>query len=165
MLDLGRFADDVATAYDRHIVEAGKEAQVVVLVSFLATFVTVRFITHSIRAGRFRHVLRNVSTPGGRHLHHLVPGIFLLLISGYIGIGVAPSDHRSWQAVLFGIGAALTLDEFALWLNLQDVYWAKQGRDSIDAVVVAATIVGLGILGGGFWADFGRAIGRVLGVL
>ena len=165
MPDFGRFAQDVGDAYDRHIVDAGKEAQAVILASFLVTFITVRLITHAIRAGRFRRVLHNLSTPGGTHLHHLVPGIVLLLVTGYIGIGVAPTDHRSWQAAFFGVGAALTLDEFALWLNLKDVYWARQGRDSIDAVIVATTVLALGVLGWSFWVDVGRAVGRVVGVL
>ena len=165
MPDFGRFARDVGDAYDHHIVDAGKEAQAVILASFLVTFITVRLITHAIRAGRFRRVLHNLSTPGGTHLHHLVPGIVLLLVTGYIGIGVAPTDHRSWQAAFFGVGAALTLDEFALWLNLKDVYWARQGRDSIDAVIVATTVLALGVLGWSFWVDVGRAVGRVVGVL
>ena len=165
MPDFDRFAHDVAAAYDRHIVAAGKEAQAVILASFLVTFITVRLITHAIRAGRFRRVLHNLSTPGGTHLHHLVPGIVLLLVTGYIGIGVAPTDHRSWQAAFFGVGAALTLDEFALWLNLKDVYWARQGRDSIDAVIVATTVLALGVLGWSFWAEVGRAIVRLVGLL
>ena len=165
MPDLDRFGADIAAAYDRHVVAAGKEAQAVILASFLLTFMLVRFVTHSIRAGRFHRVLRNIGTPGGTHLHHLVPGILLLLVAGYIGIGVAPSTGRSWHAALFGVGAALTLDEFALWLHLKDVYWAKQGLASIDAVVVAATILALGILGHGFWVDAGRAVARLVGVL
>ncbi len=163
MPDFGQFTNDVVTAYDRHVIDDGKEAQATILVSFLITFSIVRFITHSIRAGRFRHVLRNVATPGGTHLHHLVPGILLMMLTGYVGIAVDPSPTRSWHAALFGVGAALTLDEFALWLNLKDVYWAKQGRDSIDAVIVAAALSGLGILGWGFWQDLGRAIGRLFG--
>ncbi len=159
------FARDVAAAYDRHVVAEGKEAQAVILVAFLATFVTVRLITHAIRAGRLRRLFRNVVTPGGFHLHHLVPGILTLLVSGYVGIGLAPVAGRLWLAALFGVGAALTLDEFALWLNLKDVYWAKQGRDSIDAVVVAATLSALGILGWDFWADLGRAVGDAFGRL
>jgi hypothetical protein len=162
---LERFARDVAAAYDRHVVAEGKEAQAVILVAFLGTFVAVRLITHAIRAGRLRRLFRNVVTPGGFHLHHLVPGILTLLITGSVGIGLAPAAGRLWLAVLFGIGAALTLDEFALWLNLKDVYWAKQGRDSIDAVVVAATLSALGILGRDFWADLGRAFGVAIGWL
>jgi len=163
--NLDRFWGDVATAYGSHIVDAGKEAQLVILVSFLVTFAAVRVITHAIRAGRWRRVFHNLSTTGGTHLHHLVPGIFLLLISGYIGIAVAPTEHRSWWAVLFGIGAGLTLDEFALWLHLEDVYWAKQGRASVDAVVIAATLIALGILGWGFWAGLGGAVLDLIGLL
>lgn len=155
---MDRFWTDLGDAYQSGIVDAGKEAQLVILVSFLLTFATVRIITHAIRAGRWTRLFHNVSTTGGTHLHHLVPGIFLLLISGYFGIAVAPSAHRSLWTVLFGIGAALTLDEFALWLHLADVYWAKQGRASVDAVIIAASFVALGILGWGFWADVGRVL-------
>lgn len=111
--------------------------------SFLITFAVVRAITHAIRAnvGPFH----NVETGGGLHIHHLVFGILLLLGVGYlwllqVGVPSPAGKRRSAlspvTAVLFGIGAALTLDEFALWLTLQDVYWAKQGRDSVDAVVL-----------------------------
>jgi hypothetical protein len=162
---LDRFWQDVADAYQVGIVDAGKEAQLVVLISFLLTFASVRIITHAIRAGRWTHVFHNLRTKSGTHLHHLVPGIFLLLISGYVGIAVSPSVHRSIWAVLFGIGAALTLDEFALWLHLEDVYWAKQGRASIDAVIIAATIAALGILGWGFWADLASAFWSLIRLL
>jgi hypothetical protein len=68
------------------------------------------------------------------------------------------------MAMLFGIGAALTLDEFALWLHLEDVYWAKQGRDSIDAVVIMATVLALGVLGHPFFTGVARALGRLVGL-
>ena len=165
MLDFGRFAHDVGAHYERHIVATGKQSQALILTSFLLTFVAVRLITHAIRAGRYRRLLHNIVTPGGTHFHHLVPGILLLLVTGYLGNGVELGWGRELVAVLFGIGAALTLDEFALWLHLEDVYWARQGRASVDAVVLAATIVALGILGRSFWVDFGHALARLLGLL
>jgi hypothetical protein len=89
----------------------------------------------------------NVSV-GGTHVHHLVWGILLLLISGYCGIAFEPdSPWRELLAILFGIGAGLTLDEFALWLHLRDVYWEREGRRSIDAVIVAGTLGLLVVLG------------------
>jgi hypothetical protein len=71
-------------------------------------------------------------------------GIVLILLSGFLNFVLAPSSPGSEiLAALFGIGAGLTLDEFALWVHLEDVYWSKEGRSSIDAVVVAALLGGL----------------------
>src|SRR4029077_7958772 len=90
----------------------------------------------------------SVSTSGGLHLHHLVWGISLLLVAGFLGYAVNPvSPWNEILAALFGIGAGLTLDEFALWIYLDDVYWAEEGRASLDAVVVAAVLGGLVVLG------------------
>lgn len=160
-VDLGQFAHEISAAYERRVIDAQEQPKVCILVSFLITFLIVRTITHAIRAGRWGRVLRNVQS-GGTHIHHLVPGILLLLASGYLGIGLSPGQPREWVAVLFGIGAALTLDEFALWLHLEDVYWAKEGRQSIDAIVVAVMLVGLVVLGGGFWTDLTHAIRRLV---
>jgi hypothetical protein len=162
--DADRLFHDLGAAYDRHIVNAHKQDQVLILVTFLLTFIVVRIITHAIRAGRWRRVFRNVQTSGGMHLHHLVPGIFLLLASGYLGIGLPPDVSRAPIAVMFGVGAALTLDEFALWLHLKDVYWSREGRQSIDAVVIAASVASMIILGWSFWLDIGRALGRFTGI-
>jgi hypothetical protein len=158
---VNRLGHDLARAYSRHIVDAGKEGEFLVLASFLVTFVIVRLITHAIRADR--GPLRNVSIRG-RHIHHLVPGILLLLVTGYLAVAVDSQVGRRTVAIFFGIGAALTLDEFALWVNLRDVYWAREGRRSIDAVIVAASLGGLVLIGSQFWADTGRAVGRLLGV-
>lgn len=115
------------------------------LVAFLVTFVATRLITKMIRSGR--GPFRDTSV-GGVHVHHQVYGIFLLL-----GAATAEFTYRPappWLqllAVLFGTGAALTLDEFALWLHLEDVYWTPQGRRSVDAVLMA-TVIGLLLLAG-----------------
>lgn len=150
---------DLAHAYRHRILDAGKEGQFLVLCSFLITFVLVRMLTHAIRRGS--PLVRNLRL-GGHHIHHLVPGIILLLISGYLAIAVHSRTGVGAVAVLFGVGAALTLDEFALWLHLRDVYWERQGRRSIDAVIIAAIIGGLVLLGPDFWLDVGRAVGRFL---
>jgi hypothetical protein len=115
------------------------------LASFLVTFLATRAITRAIRTGR--GPFRNAKV-GGVHVHHQVYGIFLLL-----GAGTAEFTYRPptpWSdllAILFGMGAALTLDEFALWLHLEDVYWEREGRGSVDAALVAM-IVGLLLLVG-----------------
>jgi hypothetical protein len=141
--------------YQRDIVDAGKEPEFLILISFLAAFAAVRLITHAIRSGRVR-ALRDVDARG-THVHHLVWGILLLLVSGFLAVTLAPGDHRSALAVAFGVGAALTLDEFALWLHLEDVYWSREGRTSVDAVVIAATLVAILLVGGHFWIHLGEA--------
>lgn len=158
-----RLLDLIARVYQQDIVDAGKQPNFVILLAFLITFVVVRLITHAIRRERFRF-LRNL-TPHGTHIHHLVWGILLLLITGYIAIAFDPASDRETLALLFGIGAALTLDEFALWLHLEDVYWAKQGRDSIDAVVITAGILALFVLGMQFWINVARVFGRFFGLI
>jgi hypothetical protein len=149
---------DVGEIYQRHIVDDGKQAQMLVLASFLVTFTIVRLITHAIRAGKLRRVFRNVETSGGLHVHHLVIGIFLLIGTGYVSVGMQPTVLGGLLAVLFGIGAALTLDEFALWLCLKDVYWTREGRASVDAVVIMASMFTLGLIGIRFWLELGRLI-------
>jgi hypothetical protein len=119
-------------------------------VGFLLTFALVRTITHLIRAGV--GPIHNV-TSGGLHIHHLVWGILLLLVVGYVWLieeGTASNWAASLTAFAYGVGAALTLDEFALWLTIQDVYWTGPGRWSIDAVVIFAAGLSIGIWGGPF---------------
>ena len=134
---------DVSTTFDTEIVDAGELPALLLLVSFGVTFGLTRFITHSIRSDRFPW-LGNIEA-GDTHIHHLVWGICLLLVSGLLAVAVQPP--LSVTAIVFGIGAALTLDEFALWLHLDDVYWSERGRQSIDAVIVFAIISGFMVLG------------------
>jgi hypothetical protein len=89
----------------------------------------------------------SVKTDGGLHVHHLVFGIVLLLSMGFTLALQPPSPWMELFAAGFGIGAGLTLDEYALWLHLEDVYWAEEGRRSVDAVVIAALIGGLLVMG------------------
>src|ERR1700730_1503105 len=95
---------------------------------------------------------------GGRHIHHLVWGILILLGVGFgwlQGIGVGGQDSSlvasRLMSFLYGAGAALTLDEFALWLNLEDVYWAREGRASIDAIVLFGTFLIIALYGARFF--------------
>jgi hypothetical protein len=115
------------------------------LVSFLLTFLATRAITRAIREGRgpFRDMKL-----GGLHVHHQVYGIFLLMGAGTAEFTYRPSaPWADLLAVMFGIGAALTLDEFALWLHLKDVYWEREGRSSVDAVLVALIVGALLFVG------------------
>jgi len=115
------------------------------LVAFLVTFLVTRAVTHAIRSGR--GPFKDTSV-GGVHVHHQVYGIFLMLFTGTAEFTYQPG--RPWVhvlAVLFGVGAALTLDEFALWLRLDDVYWTAEGRSSVDAVLVALVVGGLLLVG------------------
>jgi hypothetical protein len=113
--------------------------------AFVVTFAVTRVIVRMIRAGR--GPFRDTSV-GDVHVHHHVYGIFLMLIAGAGEFVYRPGSP--WVEVLaavFGIGAALTLDEFALWLHLDDVYWAREGRKSVDAVLIAAIIGAFLVLG------------------
>jgi hypothetical protein len=142
----------LASVYQDWIVETGKQPELFVLIAFLLTFGFIRTSAHMIRA-QVSWWPGNVSV-GGTHVHHLVWGIVLCLVVGYAAIAVAPaSPWREVLAVLFGIGAGLTLDEFALWLNLEDVYWSEKGRASIDAVIVAAGLAGVVLIGLRAWLD------------
>jgi hypothetical protein len=142
----------IGSMYDRAIVDTGRQAEFLFFVSFLVTFGFIRTSAHMIKA-QVSWWPGNVQV-GGTHIHHLVWGILLLLIMGYVGVAVAPpTPWHEIVTVLFGVGTGLTLDEFALWLNLEDVYWSQQGRRSIDAVIIAATITGMVLVGFTAWLD------------
>ena len=151
-----RFLDEIARLYHQHIIDAGKQPQALILSAFLITFVLVRWISYTIHKQR-RHVLQDIFV-GGTHIHHLVWGILLLLLTGYAAIAFDPTPAPETLAIFFGIGAALTLDEFALWLRLADVYWAKEGRWSVDLVILIAVVLALNLVGWPFWQAIGQEI-------
>ena len=150
--------------YRRHVYESGREERFVIFGSFLTTFAVARFITHSIRSHRFSRLFRNFSAGGGSlHLHHLVFGIAGLLVTGELAAGFHPQRRqaRNLLSLLFGASSALTVDEFALWLNLEDVYWAKEGRESVDAAVLTAAASFMAFDGRQLLTAFAKDLGRL----
>jgi hypothetical protein len=156
--------DSIARAYDQGIQVPGKEAHFLILLAFLLSFGFIRTSAHMIRA-QVSWWPGNVETKGGTHVHHMVWGILLMMVCGYVGLAVAPdSPWREIAAVLFGIGMGLTLDEFALWLNLEDVYWQSKGRQSIDAVIITGALLTIALMGLQFWIDTLEAVAIYFGV-
>jgi hypothetical protein len=125
----------------------GRSTAFLVLSAFLVTFVFIRTSARLIRNPKVTWWPGNVES-GDLHIHHLVWGICLVLIAGFLGFAAnlqSPWWHIS--AIAFGIGAGLTIDEFALWLYLRDVYWSEEGRLSVDAAIIATVFAGLVVLG------------------
>ncbi|WP_315901181.1 hypothetical protein [Rhodococcus sp. BP22] len=130
------------------IIEHGRLPLLCFLIGFVVGFAVIRLSVRLIRA-QVKWWPGNI-TPGGRHIHHVVFGVVLMLVAGVALISVyedASTETGAALASLFGVGAALVLDEFALIFYLEDVYWSEQGRTSIDAVFVATAATGLLLLG------------------
>jgi hypothetical protein len=137
----------VSDFYQRVIVEPGRAPLLFLFAAFIVTFLFTRLSVRMIRAG-VSWWPGNVAS-GGVHIHHAVFGAALMLISGVGAFTPAGANTPWWQilGIMFGVGAALVLDEFALLLHLDDVYWSEKGRTSVDAVVLAAAVTGLLLLG------------------
>jgi hypothetical protein len=119
-----------------------------VLVGFIGSFAFIRMSTRLQRSPRVSWWPGSIVSESGVHVHHLVFGIVTMMIAG--AAGFLAFGNTPWTeicALLFGIGAGLTIDEFALWVYLDDVYWAEEGRSSIDAVVIAVAGMMLVLLG------------------
>ena len=131
-----------------HIADRPRRRLFLASVSFFLTFAIVRGMVFAIRhqIPPFHYIIM-----GGRHIHHLVLGILILLAVGYgwlceVGNGSDSSSifASGLMSLLYGLGSALTLDEFALWLNLKDVYFVREGRSSIDAVLLFGSLLAIG---------------------
>jgi hypothetical protein len=151
--------------YRERFAESRRERLFLASLGFFTTVILVRGITFAIHhnIGPFHDVSMR-----GRHIHHLVWGILLLMLVGYswlmqVGTGAPPSSR--WMggltSMVFGVAAALTLDEFALWLNLRDVYWEREGRESFEAMAAFGSLLALGVFGRSFFHGIGREIEKI----
>ncbi len=146
--------------YEHRFTQTRRERQFLASLGFFTTVLVVRVLTLAIRhdIGPFHDVSMR-----GRHIHHLVWGILLLLLVGYLWLmelGTGAEAPTQWMgrltSMLFGVAAALTLDEFALWLNLRDVYWEREGRESFEALALFGSLLAIGIFGRAFWTGIVR---------
>jgi lysyl-tRNA synthetase, class II len=126
--------------YEPYVVDAGKEAIFLLFLAMLITFALTRLYTRVARARGW-----GSGSVGGVHLHHMVPGIILVVACGLLSFTTWANDGVAWNllAIGFGIGAALVLDEFALIFHLKDVYWTDEGRSSVDAMIIGLLLAGL----------------------
>ncbi len=151
--------------YEHRFTESRRERLFLASLGFFVTVLVVRSLTLAIRhdIGPFHDI-----TMSGRHIHHLVWGILLLLLVGYlwlveVGTGIAARTQWTGRltSMLFGVSAALTLDEFALWLNLRDVYWERQGRESFEALALFGGLLAIGVFGRAFWTGVAAEVGKI----
>jgi hypothetical protein len=116
------------------------------LTSFAATFILVRSVTYGLRRRRTMGPFRNMRL-GRRHIHHFVPGIVVAFGSGAAAILTRDEELEPWLAVSFGVGMGLTLDESALLLDLEDVYWSREGLLSVQITLAVMAMLGALALG------------------
>jgi hypothetical protein len=148
-----RFLDRISDVYGANIVREGKRDDFWMLVAFIVTFLLTRAATIWVRRSEARvHGVRIRDI----HVHHLVWGIAIMLVTGYLALAHGVTGPA--PAALFGAGAALTLDEFALWLHLEDVYWTEKGRHSVRVVIVTAAVAALLLVHIDFWSNVLRAL-------
>ena len=116
------------------------------LTSFAATFIAVRSLTYLLRGGRTFGPFRTMRV-GRRHIHHFVPGIVIALSAGSAAILTRNEEVEKWLALPFGVGMGLTLDESALLLELEDVYWSREGLLSVQITLAVMSLLGALTLG------------------
>ena len=134
--------------WTNQLVDHDRQGVFLVLVGFILSFAFIRMSTRLMRSPKVPWWPGSVVSDSGVHLHHLVFGIVTMMAAGTLGF--AAYGHTPWAEIFafaFGVGIGLTIDEFALWVYLDDVYWAEEGRSSIDATVIAAGAMGLIVIG------------------
>jgi hypothetical protein len=155
-------APAVRAIYRDKFPETSRERLFLAALGFFVAVAVVRLLTFLIHReiGPFHDIQMK-----GRHIHHLVWGILLLLLTGYgwlLQAGTGDRGSHTWvgrvMSMAYGVGAALTLDEFALWLNLRDVYWEREGRESFEALALFAAALAIAALGGRFFGAAARTL-------
>lgn len=140
-------ANFLADFWNDQLVANDRQGVFLVLVGFVGSFAFIRMSTRMIRA-EVSWWPGNIESESGLHVHHLVFGIITMMVAGTVGFAAfGHSPLSEICAFFFGVGVGLTIDEFALWVYLEDVYWAEEGRTSIDATVIAAALIGLIVVG------------------
>jgi hypothetical protein len=132
-------ASFIADFWSDQVAGEQRDGIFLVLVGFILSFAFIRMSTRLMRSPRVSWWPGSVVSDGGVHIHHLVFGICAMILAGTVGF--ASAGDQPWfdvAAGLFGVGVGLTIDEFALWVYLDDVYWSEEGRKSVDATVIAA---------------------------
>lgn len=150
--------------YRQRLQEPRRERLFLASVGFFVSVLVIRAITLAIHydVGPFHNVSMH-----GRHIHHMVWGILLLLTIGYCWLlEIGTGSSGAWPiagrltSMLYGVAAALILDEFALWLNLSDVYWQREGRESYEAMALFGSFLAMGLLGGPLFHGLIREVTR-----
>lgn len=159
-------AASIFTDFWGRISEHELQGLYLVLFGFLLSFAFIRMSTRLMRSPKVPWWPGSIVSDGGVHVHHLVFGIVTMMIAG--AAGFASFGDSPWTEIFafaFGVGAGLTIDEFALWVYLEDVYWADEGRSSIDATVIAAAAMMLALLGFTPFTIEDGSIGAILGTV
>ncbi|PYQ72456.1 MAG: hypothetical protein DMG04_17455 [Acidobacteria bacterium] len=137
--------------------DLGRRVALRALFAFLITFGILRALTAIIHFDIFPHgPFRNLVTASGLHIHHLFWGILLLMATGFIALATRAEEWHLRVAIIFGVALGLTLDEFALWLRLADVYWSPEGIESIKAATVVTAFLAVYAFGQPFFHAVAR---------
>jgi hypothetical protein len=153
-----RLSRRVREAY-REEVDHTHESLLNAAIAFTLTFGLLRGLTYAIK---YRLVPWGDVVTGGVHLHHYVWGVALLLVVGMVSLIVDTPRYNPVLGILYGVGTALVIDEFALLLNLRDVYWTNEGRISIDLALTTIAVALVYFLAKAFWRRLGRELLRSL---
>ena len=141
-------AASIFSSFWSNLVDHDEQGLFLVFAGFILSFAFIRMSTRLMRSDRVPWWPGSVVSDSGVHIHHLVFGIVTMMAAGTLGFAaLGHSPFAEICAFAFGVGAGLTIDEFALWVHLEDVYWADEGRSSIDATVIAAAAMMLVLLG------------------